>query len=389
MRDGMDYSKLGRRKWEEPAFGMGDQFMGKVRAIKSMRLLGAVAAMLWASRAESKPVFLVQPTDQAVFPTQHAIFSCYVVTDRPPHTLTVQWYDLASGQPVPLGGGGAVLDVLALSDAPWGTGPFYCEACDQDGCVDSNQVQLILDATPPPPVITLQPQDITVIDPQPIAVTIQASGLALPFRFDWSVITGFGPQPEIGLDGTSMPDPYTFILYTRTARFGLSAKGAAVIPSGMFYCDVTDAAGQTVRSNTITVTILDPASASDSSQFVDSSVPPQLTAGQFVFGSAAMKNTSGASWTTDQGYALAITDDSGGNLTGGLAWIDLPDPLAVVRPGETAQFLLPLSMPLSPGDYSFHVQMMDGESALFGETGMVQVKVSAPPNSAVDWPLYE
>lgn len=101
-----------------------------------------------------------------------------------------------------------------------------------------------------------------------------------------------------------------------------------------------------------------------------------------------MNNISQLSWTSAQGYSLAVTSDPSA-LFQGATRLPMPGPGAVVAPGFFGLFIGTIQAPGAPGVYAAQVRMIQENVAFFGETATLTLNVLTPPNAASGWEIYE
>lgn len=213
------------------------------------------------------------------------------------------------------------------------------------------------------------------VDPQPINIVanvgqdvvfnVGANGLGQPFGFQWFNLSG----SLSGETGAS-----------------LQLLDVTASDAGSYRCDVTNAAG-TSSSVAATLTVLDPA-ASNSAAFLDDTVPATVFAGSSIYVGITFQNTSQLSWTSPQGYSLAVTADAN-SIFGGAQRLSLVTPQTVVQPGLTHTFNALITAPGTAGNYTATVQMIEEGVAFFGPATQINLNVIDKPNSATDMKLFD
>jgi YVTN family beta-propeller protein len=131
---------------------------------------------------------------------------------------------------------------LSVTKSTAGTFSFYCKVTDSaSATINTNTVTLTVTSPPPPPTLTAYatPKTATATTGQSSTFTASASGGALPYNFVWY-------EGSAAITGETKP----------TLNITKNTEG-----SYTFYCKITDLAGATANTNTVTMTITSPPSA--------------------------------------------------------------------------------------------------------------------------------
>jgi hypothetical protein len=102
---------------------------------------------------------------------------------------------------------------------------------------------------------------------------------------------------------------------------------------------------------------------STAAEFVSQQAPATAPAGATLRVSVTFRNTTNATWSPADGYALKSAGPAG-NVTWGISSVALP---AAVGPGEAATFAFSIEVPQTPATYNFQWQMSGPDGAPFGQ----------------------
>ncbi len=192
------------------------------------------------STSDTLPVIMQEPQAQNVAPGQTASFSVFATGPN----LTYLWRKkVINGTDAPratqLTGPSLTISSVTSADA----GQYLCYVTNGAGTVPSNAAQLTI-VTDTLPVITQQPQAVTVAPGGDATLRVQATGPNL--TYSWSkVITNGSTTPRS----------------TNTTSASLTISAATVDDAGTYQVYVTNGAGS-VPSNTVQLSVVEPVAAS-------------------------------------------------------------------------------------------------------------------------------
>lgn len=163
-------------------------------------------------------------------------------------------------------------------------------------------------------------------------------------------------------------------------------SNASAGDAGQYRAAATNAGGTTF-SNEATLTVLDPPQANNASVFLQQ-IPTRIVGGTYWNFRVGFRNESPVSWSTLQGFSLAVLVDEA-NFFNGATQFEFPDPQAVIAPsGGMVSYLWGVYVPREHpvGIFRLHLRMQEEGVETFGESVDMQIEI---PNSALDWQLYE
>jgi hypothetical protein len=216
---------------------------------------------------------------------------------------------------------------------------------------------------PPAPTFSSHPVSITVNAGREARFQAQATGagsIALQWQKD-NIDIGGATSNLLALPSTTAADNGAY-------RLGASNTGG------------------TTFSNPASLTVIDPSQGNDAS-IVLQEISPVMLRGRSYQVRISFRNESQVTWSTLQGFSLAVLMDEAGIL-GGATKVDLPNPLAAIAPQATVLFhfspIIPKTHP--EGIFRLQLQMQEEGFEAFGDVVDVFIEI---PNASADWELYE
>ena len=261
---------------------------------------GGTITWVAGSPPAAAPEILTQPTDASATPGQAVSFRVAARGDG----LSYQWYYYKPGQNSPIAvsaASGKTAEYTLTAQERHNGYRYYCKVSNAGGFVDSDVVTLTV---APAFAIVTQPQDVAAPEGETISITIEATGAGLTYQ--WYV-----KKPTATKFSKSSITGATYSVTLTEARNG-----------NQVYCVVTDAAGNTVRSNTVTMTVAEPLSVADLEDFtgpVNSTVTFTVQpagAGPFTYQWYVKKPTAtkfSKSSITEAAYSVTLTEARNGN----------------------------------------------------------------------------
>jgi uncharacterized repeat protein (TIGR02543 family) len=273
----------------------------------------------------SAPVITVQPVAQSIVSGKNATFSVTVSGTDP---ISYQWQK--NGSNLSDGGNisGSTTATLTISN-PQATdaGSYSVIVINNVGSTESNAVSLTVNSLPS---IETQPSAQTVNTGQSASFSVAVTGGTPPYSYQWKK----GSTTINGANGAT-----------------LTINNAQTADAGSYSVVITDSAGNSVTSNTVTLTVnsLPSIEAQPTAQTVNTgqkaSFSVVATGGtppysyQWEKGSTTISGATGATLTinnaqtADAGsYSVVITDSAGNSVT------STPATLTVNTPPSTAQY---------------------------------------------------
>ncbi len=127
-------------------------------------------------------------------------------------------------------------------------------------------------------------------------------------------------------------------------------------------------------------------SAVNDAVFVSHTIPPRIRSGTGFGVGITVKNTGNTTWTADQLFALAVTED-GCSLFGSSRMELAPE--VAIGPNQPYQFIAQINTPAQAGLCSVRLRPVEGSTNFFGEELVLPIEVFIPANGAQDWSAYE
>ena len=174
---------------------------------------------------------VTQPVDTNVFAGSTAVFKTLAVGDP---TINYQWYyntnTLLSDSGSIIGSTSNVLTLTALAVGQSGT--YSCVASNGAGTNVTRFAVLNVSLNPVAPVITNQPQDLTVVAGDTATFTVVAGGIPAP-SYQWKFVSGGVTNPVSGPNTSG----------TNTATLTLTSVGPT--QAGQYFATLTNSVGST------------------------------------------------------------------------------------------------------------------------------------------------
>jgi hypothetical protein len=355
--DGMTIdAATGRVEWLEPAAGGPHQVT--VRATDDCESDEAT----WQVTVLAGPV-PAEIEDQAIVAGAGAYaFTPTLVSGDPPVT-----WDLLFGP------NGMTIDA-ATGEVAWQTPeareqPYSIVIRARNDCGQA-QVHWGLTVLASPSVMT-DPISQTINAGKNFVLGVTAAGSA-PLSFSWS------KDASALIDGGRI---------SGAGEAMLRVAGAMPADAGEYSASVVNAAGST-QSAVAEITVIgtgEPGGvrAPNSAAIVGNTLPAHLGAGLSAPFAVIVRNTSDLTWSSAQGYALAVTIDEGELVAGpDPERLFILNPLTVV-PSQGGEYVFTgtLQAPATPGMHRLRMQMVEELVEFFGEALDVNINVVDPPTA--------
>ena len=247
--DGVNYTLIGGKDstdletiygnthtFEEDVYATHIKVVGTKNSLKSTFHINEFRVYGEEVREKEELAIVTQPVDVTVEKGENATVSVEATGEG----LTYTWYYMKAGGHKYYVSGVGEGNTYSIPMYAYRDGyTVYCVITDENGeSVETNKVTLSMKK--PSIVITKQPEDASAAKGEDVTVTVEAEGEGLTYTWYYKKANG----GKFYKSGLAVDNTYTTTMYSYRDGYQV-------------YCVITNAAGETVQSNTVTLTMVE------------------------------------------------------------------------------------------------------------------------------------